>query len=950
MTTEKKTSNKTPRQTALLRLIAELTASLDEKDICQRVVEGLHDTLDYDFLAVFLYDKHSRNRILVSSIGFGKMPTHLLPGQGLSERPILDGQLHYTPDVNTLSEYVYGMGGSEVDVPILIGDNILGVLVAESKDTCDFSTDDFEVLTAAAQQAGLAIEKARLLASERQRADELDALRKTMAEVNAELELSSLLQAIVERSADLLASSGGELGLYNEPNQEIEIVVSYNLGEDYVGLRHRLGEGAMGKVALTKEPLIIKDYQTWEGRLTQYTRIRAVIAAPLLIGGRLVGVFTSVSMDPARRFDDADLNLLSMFGQQAAIAIENARLFNQAQLEINERKRFEEEILRQKEYFEALFVNSPVAVTTADLDGVIVSWNPTAEKLFGYSSQEVVGVNLDDIVANDASIRDEAERNTRDVIKKGRVQSITKRTRKDGSMVDVELLALPVIVGGEKVGFISIYVDITTLQEARRQAETANQAKNIFLAKMSHELRTPLNAILGFSQLMAPNPNLTDEQKEYLSIITQSGEHLLNLINDVLDTAKIEAGKIVLRETSFNLYDLLSTLENIFRLQSEDKGLLFRFARSSDVPQYVIGDENRLRQVLMNLLGNAVKFTTAGEVSLSVELLTSDEPTSAKKVSLGFTIEDTGPGIAMDDLQIVFEPFAQAASTPEIHKGTGLGLAISRQFVNLMGGDISVSSHIGQGSVFKFDVQLGLSDFTHSQPHRKRRLGLEPSQPVFRLLVVEDQENNRRLLTNLLVSMGFDVKQAANGQEAVNIWEDWQPHLIWMDMRMPVLDGYEATRRIKNRQKSMADQPANLQTVIIALTASAFDEDRAGIINAGCDDIVNKPFRQDDIFDTLSNHLGVRYIYQEEPDIKMRIISDYLIPKRKIATALESLPDDWKVSLQGAIQKANYSQILSLIDQVEENHPELVEVLIQMTQNYEYDKLLALIENSRSGK
>ncbi|KPL20199.1 MAG: hypothetical protein AMJ93_12540, partial [Anaerolineae bacterium SM23_84] len=282
------------RQSALLRLSSELAATLEENEVCQRVVQGLRDTLGYDFVALFLVDETTGNRVLAADVGYDKPLSLLRPGEGLSERPLLDGQLNYTPDVTKEPRYFYGMGGSEVDVPVRIGGQVLGVLTAESKQLDAFSPDDFEVLTAAAQQTGLAIGKARLLAAERQRADELDALRTTMADITAELELSALLQAIVERAAGLLDATGGELGLYDEASQEIRVVVSHNLGEDYVGTRHKLGEGAMGRVAETGEPLIIEDYHTWERHLAEYPQVHATLAAPLMVGDRLVGVFTTV--------------------------------------------------------------------------------------------------------------------------------------------------------------------------------------------------------------------------------------------------------------------------------------------------------------------------------------------------------------------------------------------------------------------------------------------------------------------------------------------------------------------------------------------------------------------------------------------------------------------------------------------------------------------------------
>jgi len=1090
------------RQAALQRLSEELAATLEEAEVCWRVVRGLRETLGHALVVLFFLDETTGDRIVAAHDVYDayELPARIKPGEGLSERPLLDGQLHYTPDVSLESCYLPCAWGSEVDVPIRIDGKVLGVLSAENVEKNAFNQDDFDVLTAAAHQTGLAIERARLLAAERQRADELDALRTTMANITAELELSSLLQAIVKRATGLLDATGGELGLYDEASQEVRIVVSHNLGEGFIGTRHALGEGVMGSVAENRQPLIIDDYLTWEARAPTYAevQIHASVAAPLMVGGRLVGVITIASTDLTRQFTPADQHLLILFAQQAAIAIENARLFeaeqrraeqfrvigevgrritsilavdellgeiarllkenlgyylvgigliegdelvfkagagaiwevpgfrpprlkvgqegitgwvaqsgqpllvpdlsqesryyslpqasemrselavplkakevvigvlhvqsdclnaydesdvvllqslahqaaiaienarlyDQAQREINHRKKLEEELRRQKEYFEALFVHIPVAAATVNLEAKVVSWNPMAERLFGYTQEEAIGQNLDYMVADDLKIREEASNFTKQVFREGRIQATTKRTRKDGSLVEVEVLALPVIVAGEYVGYIAIYHDIGEIQLARRTAEAANQAKSAFLANMSHELRTPLNAILGFTQLMDSDPNLTAEQQENLGIINRSGEHLLTLINDVLEMSKIEAGRVTLQEKSFDLYRLLDTMEEMFRLRAEGKGLALSFERAENVPQYVRMDEGKLRQVLMNLLGNAVKFTEEGGLASRVRR-------AIEAQRLIFEVEDTGPGIAPEELEAVFEPFVQTVSGQRSVEGTGLGLSISRQFARLMGGDITVSSKIGQGSVFRFEVPIGLAEAAKveaAQPSR-RVLGLEPGQPIYRLLIVDDRETTRRLLVRLLEPLGFEVREAIHGQEAIEVWESWEPHLIWMDMRMPVMDGYEASRQIKATTKGQA-------TVIVALTASAFEEDRETILSAGCDDIVRKPFRKEEIFDRLAKHLGVRFIFDEEPAQPTMPpsadVQGMLTPE-----VLGALPPGWLSELRQATIKANLTLILTLIDQIREQNEALANALAGLAHDFEYKKILTLIE------
>jgi CheY-like chemotaxis protein len=461
---------------------------------------------------------------------------------------------------------------------------------------------------------------------------------------------------------------------------------------------------------------------------------------------------------------------------------------------------------------------------------------------------------------------------------------------------------------------------------------------------MSHELRTPLNAILGFTQLMDGDPNLTAEQQENLGIISRSGEHLLALINDVLEMSKIEAGRVTLQEQSFDLYRLLDTLEEMFRLRAEGKGLRLSFERTENAPQYVRTDEGKLRQVLMNLLGNAAKFTEEGGVALRVSCPPAVSPARREKEGaeawLLFEVEDTGPGIAPEELEAVFEPFVQTASGQRSLEGTGLGLSISQQFARLMGGDITVSSELGQGSVFSFEVPIALPEVARAevaQPSR-RVLGLEPDQAIYRLLIVDDRETTRQLLVKLLEPLGFEVREAAHGQEAIEVWERWEPHLIWMDMRMPVLDGYEATRQIKAAAKGQA-------TVIVALTASAFEEDRETILSAGCDDIVRKPFRKTEILDKLAQHLSVRYVYGDEPT---QTAAAPFVDFRDVLTpaALAALPPRWLTELQQATIRANLGLILALVDQIREQNAALADALATLANDFEYKRILALIEQA----
>ena len=463
------------------------------------------------------------------------------------------------------------------------------------------------------------------------------------------------------------------------------------------------------------------------------------------------------------------------------------------------------------------------------------------------------------------------------------------------------------------------------LQSAKEAAEVANKSKSSFLANMSHELRTPLNAVLGFTQLMQRDKSASQSQLESLAVIGRSGEHLLSLINDVLDMSKIEAGHITLNAHSFNLYRLLDTTQEMLEFKADAKNLQLLFDRHQNLPQYVRTDERKLRQVLINLLNNAIKFTEEGGVTLRVK---ADEDDG---YCLLFEIEDTGAGIDAAELDTLFEAFTQTETGRQAEEGTGLGLPISRKFIQLMGGNITVKSTFGRGTVFKFQIitEPAIAAELQQAKSSKKVIGLQPNQPQYRILVVDDRWENRQIVLKLLEPIGFEVKEATNGKEAIEVWQSWQPDLIWMDMRMPVMNGYEATKYIKSHLKGQAVH-------IIALTASTFEEERVIVLSAGCDDFVRKPFRQEVMFEKIAEYLGVEYIYEEAvlptDDADTEFVFDY--------NSLTIMPPEWLSELEKAAGELDDEAIALLLAQIPDEHSALAVALQDKVDNFDFDDIV----------
>jgi signal transduction histidine kinase/CheY-like chemotaxis protein len=461
------------------------------------------------------------------------------------------------------------------------------------------------------------------------------------------------------------------------------------------------------------------------------------------------------------------------------------------------------------------------------------------------------------------------------------------------------------------------------LLRARDAAEAANRAKSVFLSNMSHELRTPLNAILGFAELMARDEGVPEAQRYNLATISRSGHHLLSLINDILEISKIEAGRLTLQPAPCDLRELVETIVESMELRAHQAGLELTLSMTPEVPRYIHSDAGKLRQILINLLSNAIKFTQQGKVDFDVDvdhsLGSSDAPV------LVFVVRDTGCGIAAAELESVFRPFYQTAQGARASEGTGLGLAIARQYAELLGGKLTATSEIGKGSEFALRLPTTLAAAATPAVAPRRVVGLADGQPPWRVLIVEDKPDNQRLLEQIMRRVGIEPRVANNGEEALAAFESWHPDFVWMDMRMPVMDGYEATRRIRA-------MPGGRAIKIAALTASAFREDREEILAAGCDDVLAKPIDEEKLFDMMARLLDAKFKYADT------VIAE---PAATLAPNLSALPDAIRNELMTAASQLDIEACEAAIARVRSLDPALADQLTAVARSFRFDRIVA---------
>jgi PAS domain S-box-containing protein len=591
-----------------------------------------------------------------------------------------------------------------------------------------------------------------------------------------------------------------------------------------------------------------------------------------------------------------------------------------------ERMLLDQRVRDQQFYTRSLIESNIDALIATDPRGIITDVNKQMEALTGCTRDELIGAPFKGYFTDP----ERAEAGIKLVLGESKVTDyeLTARAR-DGKETLVSYNATTFHDRDRKLqGVFAAARDVTERKRYEQSLQQANRAKSVFLANMSHEIRTPMNAILGFSQLMLRDRDLTPRQCDYLGTINRSGEHLLALINDILEMSKIEAGRTTLNPSTFDLPALLGDLEMMFRVRTDEKKLSLSVETIGDVPRFIVTDINKLRQVLINVIGNAVKFTERGGIGLRVR---ADHEGAAGRC-LRVEVEDTGPGISPDDQGKLFRHFEQTKTGQQAGTGTGLGLAISREFVRLMGGDITLSSQVGRGSVFVVNLPLeeGEARSVPEKDNPRHVVGLQPGQAACRVLITDDMEDNRQLLAQLLGPVGFEIRLATNGAEAVQEFERWRPHLILMDFRMPVMDGREAIRRIRA-------MPGGAEPGIIAVTASAMDANREDLMGVGADDFISKPFREAELFQKIRAHLGVEYIFADGPTTSAREDAPVLAPG-----CLAGWPRDLVDPMREAVITADLDGLLAMIQDVEARDPRTAQGLRRLAEGFQYQRLLDL--------
>jgi PAS domain S-box-containing protein len=752
----------------------------------------------------------------------------------------------------------------------------------------------------------------------------LDRIRNAMAR---ELDVKAVAHIVVEAISETFGYP--LVSLYMRRNNVLYL--QHQVGYLQMLEQIPIDQGISGKVARSGKSILLENVKDNPDYVSAIKDINSEICVPLLDQEEVVGIL-NVESNQDLRLTAADLNLLEAVCNQVSIAIWRARIYTEA-------KQAEEALNKERRLLRTVIDNIPDQIFARDRDNRFTLSNLSDARVMGVSDPETLVGKMDNdyypselaavfqadnlLVMNSGKALINREEPSIDSEGTARWTLTTKIPLRDSQ--------------GEVVGLVGIARDITeqkifekALEEAKQKAEIANQAKSTFLANMSHEIRTPMNAILGFSQLLLRDPSLTAVQRHNLTAINRSGEHLLALINEVLEISKIEAGRVPVNLKTFDLFALLQDLETMFHLPTDEKHLELKLEIDSLVPRVIITDENKLRQILTNLLGNAVKFTREGGIALKISATPLKDGDDWR---LAIDVLDSGPGIAPEEMNLLFQVFQQT-QIGITAGGTGLGLAISQRYAALLGGVISITSEVGHGSCFRLEITVQQDETTRIEKERSNRriIGISGQTQPYRVLIVDERPENRELLRELLYPLGFDLREADNGQAAFQEWQRWAPHLIMLDMHLPILDGYELSRQIRKSENGS-------RTPLIAVTASAFEEDRQKILDQGINGYLRKPFKEEDLFNLIADCLDVKYIYDSIPLIESKFKS---LPERNDTLPDETvpIPAEFVAKIQSAAMAADLDLILELTNQADLTWPQTAARIRALASGLHYIELL----------
>ncbi|MCP4700992.1 MAG: response regulator [Gammaproteobacteria bacterium] len=716
---------------------------------------------------------------------------------------------------------------------------------------------------------------------------------------------------------------------------------------------YRFDQGLPGQAAREKKSILFR-IPSGQGK----AKPRHILVTPFVFEEEVKGVIELGLMD---ELSENQTRFLQRAADDIAVSFNSAEYRARREMLLEESRAKSDELTVQREWFETTLSSIGEAIITTDTKAEITFMNPVAEKLTAWPLGEAVGKNITSVfhIVNEET-REIVKNPINQVIREGKIMTPTNRAliNREGLVIPIDDSGAPILnKNGKLQGSVLVLRNISeqrktkaVIMRAKEEAEAANRAKSAFIANMSHELRTPLNGILGYAQILGRDLNLGKKQQEGVAIIRRSGEYLLTLINDILDLSKVEAGKLELYPVDFGFEQFILGVVEMFQIRARQKRIAFHYRALSQLPAGVHTDDKRLRQILINLLGNAVKFTDAGGVALKI---------GYDHGKIRFQVEDTGTGIAKEELKNIFQPFRQSGDIQQKAGGTGLGLSITKNLAELMGGELHVESTQGKGSTFW--VALALPEIPNFKGAEKTEKPLAAGYEIlpassdvkpYKILAVDDKEGNRAVLLNLLVPLGFEVQEAQDGREAVEKAQAWRPDIILMDLVMPVMDGFKAARAIKKIPELAAcPEQGRRETVVIAVSASVFGASQQKSIDAGCKGFIVKPVHFEKLLACLEHHLPLAWTYarpvSEEANHKenaeqLQAAMPLVEPSKEQAAVLLDL------AMQG-----NMNKILAYIEQLEQAEPRLcpfAEKIRELAKRFDDEAICELAEQYRQEK